>query len=150
MERDAYHALIDSLAGAGKPGAELQAEFQRLIVDSELESSIFSHEGRHAVDDVIGAKGNVEEREFRAKLSQVVFAPRPRLAIGSLLDESVGGTGSHGKANERIALGLLDWLRRNSASIGVDAGAPLLPQLPLLSDAQLRAAFRALDPLAGR
>jgi hypothetical protein len=31
---------------------------------------------------------------------------------------------------------------------GLDRAAPLLPQLPLLTDAQLRAAFSSLDPFA--
>jgi hypothetical protein len=31
---------------------------------------------------------------------------------------------------------------------GLHPGAPLLPQLPLLTDAQLRAAFQSLDPFA--
>jgi hypothetical protein len=31
---------------------------------------------------------------------------------------------------------------------GLDRAAPLLPQLPLLTDAQLRAAFGSLDPFA--
>jgi len=33
---------------------------------------------------------------------------------------------------------------------GLDPSRPLLPQAPLLSDDQIRAAFRSLDPFAGQ
>jgi len=45
--------------------------------------------------------------------------------------------------------GLDVWMREHAAEIArLDPSAPLLPQLPLLTDAQLKAAFGSLDPLA--
>jgi hypothetical protein len=46
-------------------------------------------------------------------------------------------------------LGLIRWMRAHGSEIrGFDAMVPVLPQLPLLTDAQLRRAFRSMDPLA--
>jgi hypothetical protein len=48
-----------------------------------------------------------------------------------------------------VMLGLIRWMRGNASSIpGLDVRRPILPQLPLLSDSQLRTAFRSMDPLA--
>jgi hypothetical protein len=44
--------------------------------------------------------------------------------------------------------GIERWMRRHAAELPIDPSAPLLPQLPRLSDASLRAAAAALDPLA--
>jgi hypothetical protein len=93
---------------------------------------------------------NAEEQEYRAKLSQVVFAPRPRLALHGTMSATVGDRTPHGRANERVLRGILAWMQAHAGEIaGLDPAAPLLPQLPRLSDAQLREAFSSLDPLAG-
>ena len=71
----------------------------------------------------------------------VNLAKRPHFSI--LVNEP------HGRANAEVMLGLIRWMRAHRAEItGFDVTRPVLPQLPLLSDAQLRAAFRAMDPLA--
>jgi hypothetical protein len=45
--------------------------------------------------------------------------------------------------------GLVAWMEEHREAIsGHDPTPPLLPQLPLFSDEQLRAAFRSMDPLA--
>jgi hypothetical protein len=148
LERDGHRHLLDSLTAAGLSGAELEAAFTRELGRVEVESSIFAHEGRHAIDAAI-AELTAEDREFRAKLSQVVVAPLPRLAFDGIIDGTVGDPTPHGQANRRVLEGVLDWMTaRTDILPGLDPGAPLLLQLPRLTDAQLRAAFQSLDPFA--
>ncbi|HEX6368629.1 MAG TPA: hypothetical protein VF006_06845 [Longimicrobium sp.] len=148
MQRDDGRALLDSLRGAGLAGPALEAAFQRIVGEAVQESSIFAHEGRHAIDQTLG-RFSTEELEYRAKLSQVVFAPRPRLALAGTMDANVGDRTPHGRANARVLRGILEWMQAHAAEVaGLDPSAPLLPQLPLLSDAQLREAVASLDPLA--
>ncbi len=89
------------------------------------------------------------EREFRAKLSEVAFAPEPRLALGAIIDTNIGDSTPHGRANLRIMQGLVQWIAAHAAEIrGFDLSRPALPQLDKLTDDQLRAAFRSMDRLA--
>jgi hypothetical protein len=88
------------------------------------------------------------ELEYRAKLSQVAFAPLPRLAFDGIMSPNVGDDTPHGIANRWMLEGIERWMRRHAAELPIDPSAPLLPQLPRLSDASLRAAAAALDPLA--
>ena len=115
------------------------AEFKRLVDDCT-----FAHEGRHAIDD--GAY-DYEEKEFRARLSEVAFAPAPGLCLGSSFAPDTGE--EHARANRRIMQGLLVWMNANRREIpGLDLDKPLLPQFHLLSDDQIRRAYASLDPLA--
>lgn len=149
MDRDARLALLDSLRAAGLAGMELEAAFQRAYGTAIQESSIFAHEGRHAIDRALG-RFDAEELEYRAKLSEVAFAPRPRLALHGIISSTLGDRTPHGRANERALTGVLAWMQAHAEEIaGLDASAPLLPQMPLLTDAQLRQAFAWQDPLAG-
>jgi hypothetical protein len=104
--------------------------------------------GRHAIDGA-WPELSTEDREFRAKLSEVTFAPHPRLALDGILDANMGDPTPHGQADRRAMEGVLAWMTSHAGEIaGLDRAAPLLPQLPLLTDAQLRAAFGSLDPFA--
>ena len=149
LQRDGRRELLDSLRRAGLAGLELEAAFERTIGDALVESSIFAHEGRHAIDDALGEKLSPAELEYRAKLSEVAFAPRPRLAFGGIMSPNAGDDTPHGQANLWVLEGIERWMRQHAARLPVDPSAPLLPQLPRLSDASLGAAGRSLDPLAG-
>lgn len=140
--------MLDSLKRTGYEGAALGTAFERALGDMTTESAIFAHEGRHAIDDGLGVEG-APELEYRAKLSEVAFAPEPRLAFGGIMFANVGDATPHGQANLRVLKGLLGWMGSHAAEIrGLHRSDPLLPQLPLLSDAQLRLAVASLDPLA--
>ncbi len=148
LQRDGHRRLLDSIAVTGLMGAELEAAFTRELGRAIVESSIFAHEGRHAIDTA-WPELSTEDREFRAKLSQVTFAPHPRLALDGILDANIGDPTPHGQANRRAMEGVLAWMTSHAGeTAGLDRAAPLLPQLPLLTDAQLRAAFSSLDPFA--
>jgi hypothetical protein len=147
LDRDGERALLDSLTAAGLSGTALEAAFTRELGNATVESSIFAHEGRHAID-AADPELSVEEREFRAKLSQVAFARYPRLAFDGIVDANHGDATPHGQANRRVMEGVLAWMTANLDEIaGVDRSLPLLPQMTRLSDQQLRAAVRSIDPL---
>lgn len=142
--------LRDSLAGEGLAGEALRAAFLRAYDDARVESSIFAHEGRHAIDaTLLSDDVGPEKREFRAKLSEVVFAPVPRLGLRAINSPDTGDPTPHGSANRRILCGLAEWIEARADGIErFDPALPALPQLDRLDDARLRDAFRSMDPLA--
>jgi hypothetical protein len=149
LRRDGRDSLIDSLRRAGVPDTALGNAFVRVASKLIRESSILAHEGRHAIDDAIFPPLGTEEREFRAKLSEVAFAVHPKIVLSSIVHPNIGDATPHGRANARVMLGLIRWMRANASSIrGLDTSRSILPQLPLLGDEQIRRAFRGMDPLA--
>jgi hypothetical protein len=124
--------------------------FVERVTRDEFESSIWAHEGRHAIDKKfkLVPTGNGPEMEFRAKLSEVAFAPAPRAAMNAVSYDAPANT-PHGAANRRIGALLTQWMRDHRASIaGLDENTPMLLQADKLTDDQLRQAFRSMDPLA--
>ena len=155
LESKAYSLVLDSLTARGLEGSDLQLEFMEELEGRVWESSIFAHEGRHLIDRRIGRgisgwlRPN-SEGEFRAKLSEVAFAPDPYIAlIGGIINRNTGDRTSHGQANERLMKGIVGWMAEHSEEIrDLDSSRPLLPQLDLLEADQIRAIFRSMDPLA--
>lgn len=149
LARQAAEEVRQAIAATGKTGDALRDEFIATLTRDKFDASIWAHEGRHAIDMSVFHIKDSPELEYRAKLSEIAFARSPRL-MSSILSP-VGGTTAHGKANERVLRGMTKWMSAHAAAIhGLDRGAPLLPQLDKLSDEQLRAAARSLDPLARR
>jgi len=64
---------------------------------------------------------------------------------GAIFDSNIGRHGDpHGMASERIMKGLVVWLTMHHAEIqGLDETRPLLPQFDILTDEQMREAFRS-------
>jgi hypothetical protein len=128
------------------------AAFIAEVWRATLQHSIFIHEGRHVLDKATfrGAQAlSDEELEFRAKLSELALADYPRLALSNMSAVNVGDGTPHGNANARILTAYRDWMGAHVSEIaGYDAGAPALGQLDKLSDEQIRAVARALDPAA--
>jgi hypothetical protein len=144
------NAVMAGLRAQNLTGDALRDAFLARIENDEFESSILLHEGRHAIDKLSKERFKVWELEYRAKLSEVALAGAPRAALQSILDNTIGGDDPHGKANETLAKGLVAWMEKQKASIaGLDPGLPLMPQLDKLTDEQIKAAVRSLDPLAG-
>ncbi len=144
-------AVVERLRSEGLEGDALRmrfvAEFERII----QESSIFAHEGRHAID-ASGAMpwGRTWKKEFNAKLSEVAFAPEPRLALGAIFSPGIGDDSPHGRANAEIMEKVVRWMKKHRAEIvGLDPDRPMLPQFDSLTDDQMRAVFRSMDSLAG-
>ncbi|HEX8255505.1 MAG TPA: hypothetical protein VF846_20360 [Thermoanaerobaculia bacterium] len=112
-----------------------EAFLARLEAD-EFHYSIVLHEGRHAIDALSGDDFDTWELEYRAKLSQIALSDAPRLALASVVEDTIGGDSPHGKANEK----LIGELTKKRPSVPFDAW----------SDDEIRAACRSLDPLATR
>ncbi len=137
-------ALYDEIRARGLEGEALRATFMREYDEAIREASVVAHEGRHAMD----LRDNAQyRREHAAKLSEVAFASRPRLALTAIFDSTIGTPTPHGRANSSIMDGLYAWIDTYRAEIeGFDPARPLLPQFDLLTDEQIREAFRSLDP----
>ncbi len=159
LRRQGSQRILDELAAKGMSSAALRAAFVGAVDRAVIESSIFAHEGRHAIDAEFethffgiflgGEFRSSAALEYRAKLSEIAFAPEPRLAFGGILNENIGGSTPHGQANLKLMKGLVSWMDAHRAEIGgLDSKNPLLPQLDKLTDDQLRAAARSLDPMA--
>jgi hypothetical protein len=144
-------AVLDELKRNGLAGQALRNAFIARLERDTFESSIWAHEGRHAIDKKHDHLTSSPELEFRAKLSQLEFAPSARHAV---ID--IGGAGNpefadtpHGKANRRLAQTLAAWMKDHIAEINtVDTSKPLMLQLDKLTEDQLRAAARSADPYA--
>jgi hypothetical protein len=141
--------ILDSLKMAGFNGPELRLAFIGAIETLERNSSIYAHEGRHAIDKKNGFSGDSEELEYRAKLSEIYFADRPFLAFTAILSRNIGDGTSHGEANLRVIKGLVEWMEENQQQIeSFDPSRPTFPQMDKLTEGQLRTAVKNLDPLA--
>ena len=142
--------LLDDLRSRGIPGEELRLAFIAALEQAVQESSIFAHEGRHAIEQRRDSRYQSGwKAEFSAKLSEVALAPQPRLAFGGILSANIGDRTPHGKANLKIIKGLVSWMEEHRREIeGLNPYRPLLPQFDLLTDGQIRAAIRSIDPLA--
>lgn len=142
--------LLERLQGRGLAGENLRLAFLSEYERTRQESSIFAHEGRHAIDERLKTKVRPAwKSEFYAKLSEVVFTTDPRLALDSIVSANIGDPTSHGQANRHIMKGVVKWMKKHRDEIyGLDPERPLLPQFDLLTDEQIREAFRSMDPLA--
>ncbi len=149
MRRGSLNELLAELKAQELDKEQLRTRFLAELEQATQDSSIFAHEGRHVIDQALGISDGAE-LEFRAKLSEIAFARLPGLALaGAVITPSLGNDTPHGRANQRILEGYLDWMEINRAEIaGLDPDLPLLPQLDLLSSGQLRTAAREMDPLA--
>ena len=149
LYRQYLTAVMAELQAKGLSGETLRDAFLARIEEDEFHSSILLHEGRHSIDKLSKERFKVWELEYRAKLSEIALAPAPRAALESVLDNTIGGDSPHGRANEKLAQGLVAWMEAHRAEIkGLDPSLPMLAQADRLSDEQIRAAVRALDPLA--
>src|SRR5450432_4664748 len=121
-----------------------------------VESTVFAHEGRHAIDQLY-FKAQFDsmpqdERELRAKYSEVIFSSKPKLALtGSILGGDLDSSTIHGKANLRLRKIIVNWMQLHNKEIGeIDNSMHLLMQLDVLTDQQLRDICLSADPLPAK
>jgi hypothetical protein len=156
LKLQAAMALWDRL---GRRGLDARTRSLAFVAESlrlNVEATVFAHEGRHALDQRHFKKQFAAwddgERELRAKLSEVAFAPDPLLALtGSILGAGLDESSGHGQANRRFLHLLADWMAAHAGDDtieGLDRAQPLLMQVDRLSAAQLVALVRAADPMA--
>ena len=152
MRFKAIKTMVDRLKGSDLEAQDLAMAFIRRSKQSDVETRIVAHEGRHAIDRKFFVDGfsfwSSSKFEFRAKLSEITFSPDPYLALSYILSHGVNKTG-HGKANLKIRRVLLKWMTEHEDEIeGIDADRPLLVQAHLLTADQIKRCFTAADPMA--
>jgi hypothetical protein len=146
--------IYKRLTASGLKGMERNIAFIDEILRLTIASTVFAHEGRHAIDQLYFQqefkKMSDDERELRAKYSEVIYSLDPKMAFtGSILGSDLDENTNHGKANKRFRKVIVDWMSEHKAEIkGLDPGTPLLMQFDLLTDPQLIAICKSADPLA--
>ena len=147
---DAINDLYTKLYNEGLRGIELKLAFLSTYENYRIEASIFAHEGRHSIDKKYFPeefkKWSNDEREFHAKLSQLVFAKEPRLELAGMVNE-IGESG-HGLANKRIVDTAINWIENNTSGIeGYSDAKSAFSQIYLLKNKQIQECFKHADPL---
>ncbi len=148
LRLDESERLFAELGRNADPSLAFVSESLRLNV----EATVFAHEGRHALDQryvkaAFDAMSD-EERELRAKYSEVRFSSNPRLALTGSILGNTDQTSGHGKANRRFRKLVVDWMRQHPDQIpGLDRTRPLVMQLDRLSSVQLVAIVTAADQM---
>jgi hypothetical protein len=156
IKLNASQELFDSLRKTGLSSNALYLAFISETLRLNVESTVFAHEGRHAIDQRYFKNEfdsmTQDERELRAKYSEIIFSSKPKLALtGSILGGDLDSNTIHGKANYRLRKIIADWMQLHSNEIGgLDNSIPLLMQLELLSDQQLREICISADPLSSK
>ena len=146
--------LFDSLQSKGLEQSDLYLAFIAETMRVSIESSVFAHEGRHSIDQLFFKKEfkamSDDERELRAKYSEIVFAPDPKLAFtGSIFGGDLDSSTNHGKANMRFRKLIVNWMNNHKSEVkGLDANKPMMFQFDLLSNAQIITMCREFDELA--
>ncbi len=147
---DALYDLYNKLYSEGLRENELKLAFLSKFERYRLEASLIAHEGRHSIEKKYLPKKfknwSMAEREFHAKLSQIVFATEPRLELYGMLNDF--GESGHGLANKKIADVAIDWIGKNNKQInGFSSDKSLFSQLYLLTNEQIKECYRSADPL---
>ncbi|HEX8643805.1 MAG TPA: hypothetical protein VF702_07820 [Allosphingosinicella sp.] len=142
-------ARARAAAGAG---GDVRRAFLAEAWRASFQQSILVHEGRHAIDRrlVTGlARLDDANLEYRAKLSELALADYPRLALYNIVAGGVGDGTPHGEANANVIRRYAAWVVANRGLVaGFDAAVPAAAQLDRITDDQLRAIARSLDPIA--
>lgn len=148
---DALNDLYEKLYSSNLRSKSLELAFLSTYEKYRIEASVLAHEGRHSIEkkympDEFGKWDN-EEREFHAKLSQIVFATEPRLELAGMVN--VMGESGHSKANRRIIDVAIEWLKSNKDKvIGFSEDKSEFSQIYLMSVEQLKECFKQADPLS--
>jgi hypothetical protein len=145
--------IFAHLKKSGLKDTELYLAFISESIRLSIEATIFAHEGRHAVDQLFFKSEfdtlSHDERELRAKFSEVVFSSNPKLALtGSIFGSHLDETTHHGKANYRFRKIMVDWMEAHHQEIrNLNNDIPLIMQVDLLSAEQIVAICTLADPL---
>jgi len=146
---DQRNKLLNKLKSEGLKGAALRLAYINEIERKVQGSSIYAHEGRHAIDKKNDYSRSSNELEYTAKLSEIYFAEMPFLAFRAVMNRNIGDRTSHGQANLRLMKNLVGWMSENQGEIaGFEASRPVLPQIDKLTDKQLKEAVLSFDPMA--
>jgi hypothetical protein len=150
LKFDALNDLYDKLASQGLIGKELKLAFLSTYENYRLEASIMAHEGRHSIEKKYFAedyqKWPIEEIEFHAKLSQIVFAPEPRFELGDMVNDL--GESGHGLANKKIVDIAINWIKNNHEKMNrYSPDKSAFSQIYLMTNEQIKECYQSEDPL---
>lgn len=148
---DAINELYNNLVLKGLSGKDLKLAFLSKYEQYRTEASMLAHEGRHSIDQKYMPEEfeswSNEIREFRAKLSQIIFAPEPRLELTGMVTSTIGEYG-HIKANKRIVEVAIAWIKENKEQItGYSDARSAFSQIYLLTNKQIKECYKQADPL---
>lgn len=151
LQFDAISDLYNELFTDGLSGQELKLAFLSRYEKYRIEASLLAHEGRHSIEKKYMPeefeKWSNEEREFHAKLSQIIFASEPRLELAGIVNDMTGNSG-HAKANKRIVDIAAEWIKMNKEKIAeYSSDKPDFSQIYLLTNEQLKECYKQADPL---
>lgn len=151
LKFDALTGLYDHLSSTGLLGNDLKLAFLSKYEQYRMEASILAHEGRHSIDQKYMPKEfegwSNEEREFRAKLSQIIFAPAPKLELSGMVTSITGDSG-HILANRRIVTVAIEWMKVNKENIsGYSDQKSAFSQMHLLTKKQIKECYQQADPM---
>ena len=154
LKLNASKIIFDSLKRKGLENEALYLAFVSEIMRLSIEATVFAHEGRHAIDQLFFKAEfdtlSQDERELRAKFSEVIFSSNPKLALtGSIFGSNLDTATHHGKANYRFRKIIENWMKEHNNEItNLDISRPLLLQIDLLTQDQIKAICLSADPLA--
>ena len=154
LKLNASKLIFDSLQKTGLNTDALYLAFISESIRLNVASTVFAHEGRHAIDQLFFKAQfdtlTQDDRELRAKFSEIIFSGNPKLALtGSIIGGDLDSTTNHGKANLRLRKIIVNWMQLHNKEIDkLDMSIPLLVQLDLLTPQQLIAICLSADPLA--
>jgi len=146
LHRRAHSTLLSSLQARGLQGPELRLAFLDELQNRHV-GCVQAHEARHLIDH---GKVTGYRYEMNAAIAQPLFGPDPVTCLAGVISPNIGAKDNgSGEGNTHIMKGLAAWMNAHASEIrGLDRSRPLLPQFDLLTDQQIRSAFRTLDPLA--
>lgn len=150
LNYDASTDLYKNLQNEGYKNTKLKLAFLNRFKHYRMEATILAHEGRHSIEKRYMleqfSEWDNEEREFHAKLSQIIFATEPRYELAGMVAD-LNETG-HGKANKRIVDIALNWVKKNSGKIkGYSESKSEFSQIYLLTNSQIKQLFKQVDPM---
>lgn len=148
---DALNTLYNDLASKGSSVKDLKLAFLSKYEQYRTEASMLAHEGRHTIDQKYMPEEfegwSNEIREFRGKLSQIIFAPEPRLELLGMVT-SITGDNGHIKANKRMVDVAIEWIKENKEHIlGYSDKKSAFAQIYLLTNSQIKECYKQADPL---
>ena len=151
LKFDALINLYDSLSSMELSGKDLKLAFLSKYEQYRTEASMLAHEGRHSIEQKYMPEAfeswSNEQREFHAKLSQIIFAPEPRLELPGMVT-SVTGDSGHIKANKRIVDIAIEWIKEYKEDIsGYSDNKSAFSQIYLLTTNQIKECYKQADPL---
>ncbi|MCD4819052.1 MAG: hypothetical protein K8S23_10215 [Candidatus Cloacimonetes bacterium] len=149
LKYDALNDLHNKIYNQGYRGTELKFNFMDKYEEYRDNALMFAHEGRHSLEIKFMPKKfkkwTSAEKEFHAKLSQIVFTKEPRFELAIMIN-GIGYFG-HGLANKWIADTAEEWIKNNTDKInGFDQNRSLISQLYLLTNEQIKECYREVDP----